>query len=230
MKRTIQQILNEQLALLERVRLLQKGFDLKKLSKMNPREAVEYTKQHFERLGTGASRTVFLYSPKKVLKIAKNTFGYEQNKAELAVSGEKFTTKVFDYGMNKKGEVVWLLSELVRPIQTEEEFEKFSGTSEKVLMDFVSKAVVGNSFEKAKKDLEKDYKTGMGLYKRAGNVAWAEDYLRAIEELKKENPWLKELYYFCQEKKLINDLWAHQWGITPDRRLVILDYGLRAIE
>jgi hypothetical protein len=84
-------------------------------------------------LGAGSSRKTYILSGKKVLKVAMNQFGLEQNKAEVLTSKEtKLVPKIYEY-CNTGGVYYWLISEMVRPLNEDDsselEFEELAGIS-----------------------------------------------------------------------------------------------------
>ena len=81
------------------------------------KEQYRYALQHLPGLGQGSSRRTFqLGNSSKVLKVAVNTAGLAQNKAEVDVYTNPVTkrvvTKTFDFEPNYG----WLVAEAVRPI------------------------------------------------------------------------------------------------------------------
>ena len=90
---------------------------------------LKYAKDNLELLSDGGtSRIVFLLSSKKVLKISLlnlrdpkvNKKGIAQNEAEVRNSQQipNLVTKVFEYAPDYS----WIISELVRPLKSKEEF------------------------------------------------------------------------------------------------------------
>lgn len=73
---------------------------------------------------SGSSRLVFHFGTGKVLKIARNDYGVEQNSAEIFAS-RKFPDLVVKTYDNDPG-YKWILSEAVRTL-SEKEFEQFTG-------------------------------------------------------------------------------------------------------
>lgn len=192
--KTIQQILNEQLILLERLRT-PKEFDLNKLKDFTDiNDRINYARGWLGRdlfLGSGSDREVFIYSPKKALKVARSERGYLQNKAEIE-NQSPYTTKIFNFGVDKDGNVIWLISELVRKIKSSEEFKKFTGLLPWDLIDCLNR-----------------YKL---------------KFVKSLSDEQKK--WFLGLKKFVKEKNLLpEDLYYNQWGVTPDRRVVILDSG-----
>jgi len=89
---------------------------------------VQYAVEFLETLGKGSSRRAFLLSSKYALKIAINEKGIAQNEAELDVftnpKSRAIVAKVYD--ADQEGNK-WLISDLVKPLDSEEEFEQLTG-------------------------------------------------------------------------------------------------------
>jgi hypothetical protein len=88
------------------------------------REMNNYCFDRLETIGEGGSRRVYIYNTLKVLKVAINEFGMEQNSVEASISRESsLCCKIYEVGKDN----LWLLSELVRPLRDENEFEEITG-------------------------------------------------------------------------------------------------------
>lgn len=100
--------------------------NFKKLT--SPGQRIDYAQQNLPEIGYGSSRAVFALSGGKVLKIALNSAGYAQNHAELKVFRDARTkevvTQIFDVDTEK---FAWVVSEIVNPISTPAQFEKYVG-------------------------------------------------------------------------------------------------------
>ena len=102
-------------------------FDLKKFKSLPSSEVmIQYAKTFLDTLGQGSSRRAFLLSGKYALKIALNAKGISQNQAELDVftnpKSKAIVAKVYD----ADDEFNWVISDLVRPLKTPEEFEQLT--------------------------------------------------------------------------------------------------------
>jgi len=86
-----------------------------------------YAKRFLNKLGQGSSRAAYLLSGRYVLKIAINKKGLAQNETEASVytnpKTKEVVAKIHDYDHDYK----WLISDVVNPIKSEEEFEQISG-------------------------------------------------------------------------------------------------------
>lgn len=118
-------------ALVEKIRSA--GFDIREFKRMaqetkSSTPLLSYADEHLQALGTGTTRSAFLLSSTKVLKIAQNSQrGVAQNKAEVQGYNnpkmKQFVAKVFDHDAR----FIYLVSELVRELDTEEEFQMLTG-------------------------------------------------------------------------------------------------------
>jgi len=75
----------------------------------------------------GSSRTVFLLGSKYALKIAMNKKGTAQNEAEMDVSTSPNSKAIFARVHDADDKFLWLISDLVDPIKTPEQFESLTG-------------------------------------------------------------------------------------------------------
>lgn len=102
----------------------------------SPTQFLVYAQKRLPLLGSGTARETFRLSSTKVLKIAKNSsFGREQNRVEVDTftnpSLKPITTRIFNF----HDDYLWLISELVRPIESWEEFESLTGVHEDVFIE-----------------------------------------------------------------------------------------------
>lgn len=86
-----------------------------------------YAMYFLEKLGQGSGRIVFLLDSHRVLKIATNTVGVDQNVTEAGLSAlpeaHQIAARVLEAGPGHD----WLISELVRPLSGTAEFEELTG-------------------------------------------------------------------------------------------------------
>lgn len=83
------------------------SFDMEHFKSINSfKGRVEYCRQHLPKIGEGSSRMVFKIDDEKVIKLAKNRKGLEQNKTEADKGYDEnyfdCIAKVFDYDDNYK--------------------------------------------------------------------------------------------------------------------------------
>lgn len=109
--------------------LMGEKFDLKRFKSLpDERAMLAYASKFLDKLGQGSSRAAFLLSGKYALKIALNDKGLAQNDAELEVftnpKSKPIVAKVYGADENNR----WLISDLVRPLKTPDEFASLTGT------------------------------------------------------------------------------------------------------
>lgn len=144
------------LILLEKIRSKkgQKGimgdhFDMKKFESLfDYHVMIGYANKFLEKLGQGSSRVAFLVSNRYVLKIAMNEKGLAQNEAEIAVYTNPKSRPVVAKVYRSDDEYKWVLSELVKPLQSTSEFKALSGIQWATFVNIMNDSV------KDKKPLE----------------------------------------------------------------------------
>lgn len=182
-----------------------------------------------EQLGRGSARTVFLISPKKVLKVGRGQRGYAQNEAEVEVATNPATkniiTKIFDYDPKYQ----WLISEFVREFREHEKpkFERLAGFDFDLLLNFISEL---DSFE----DVNHIFDFLESMYTSTINSQWSSDPQKNVCNKKRKQLKSKEFITFAinlynifkSSNLLAGDLLSiSHWGQTGDGRVVLLDYG-----
>lgn len=202
------------------------SFSLEELNLLDIDERIEYCKEHTKDIvGEGSSRIVFQLDDEKVLKLAKNERGIEQNRWEHIYTKQhkKFPTlfpSIYYYDREYK----WVISEFVLPAE-EEDFKNCLGISWEKFIDEMSIFVEAVRY---------------GL-PQPGWTITADEF---IQKLKKR--WVNRFYkgglkhkdflielanYFDDEE--LGDGWAdifniHNWGLTIRNKkpaVVILDAG-----
>lgn len=156
-----------------------------------------YARVHLEKLGAGGGRAVYLLNSRHVLKVAFDAGGIEQNRQELQLSGAAAEgIPLARVRQHDQSDGIWLVSDLVRPVRDEYEFELLSGYD----LDF---------FEEALEELLDDDKRGKTPSKGSHDrFLWG-----AFQAVKEGGLAMLDVIHI------------DHWGVTPDRRLVLLDYG-----
>jgi len=176
------------------------NFDLKSFKSL-PNESImqAYAMNYLEPLGQGSSRIAFILSSKKVLKIARNPKGIDQNKAEIQVYTEPATADVAAGIYDADDEGRWVISDLVKPIMSVGEFKSLTGVDWQEFVQDLTASV--SAFARKNK---------MTLPKNA-------------------HEFTKKVYGMAEKgsnRLKLGDLTVlDHWGKTPDGRVVILDYG-----
>lgn len=90
-------------------------------------KAIDYAREILTELGQGSSRIALLLPDKRVLKIAKNKAGIDQNKQELKIflnpSIAKIYTDIYEWDKGKN----WLITEYVQPFNSRDDFQNEIG-------------------------------------------------------------------------------------------------------
>lgn len=174
-------------------------FELRRLN-----DLLEYAGERLEKLGEGSSRVAFILNSRRTLKVAKNVKGRAQNKTESEVSSSSrfghLLARVFAFDSETSS---WLISDLVRPLKSSEEFRQLTGISFYTMTD-----VIDASF--ADGDELSSTLLRFAVHDTT-QKKFLVDLVRMIEEMQLDASELED--------------WEH-WGKTPDGRIVILDYGL----
>lgn len=114
---------------------------------------ISYVKNRLVMSGYGSSRAVFIMSQRYALKLARNEIGIVQNKAEVEYLTEHSTNEAISkhiikvYASDENG--WWVVTDLVRPIKDNKEFEQLTGLTEGELWfwcDKLSNAHYGGDF------------------------------------------------------------------------------------
>lgn len=176
------------------------SFNMKEFQSLPSSEIMTvYAMNYLEPLGSGSSRTAFVLTPKKVLKIARNEKGIAQNQAELQVYTDPATAdaaaKIYDADSQGR----WIIADLVRPLTNPQEFKSLTGVE---WQEFVEDLVATiSAFAR---------KSGMQLR------ASAHEFTKKVFKMAEKG----------SNRLKLGDLTViDHWGKTPDGRVVILDYG-----
>ena len=175
-------------------------FDLKRFKSLkNLGDLHNYAGKYLDKLGEGSSRAAYLMSGRYALKIALNNKGIGQNEAELDVYTNPATKRIIAkiYAADERD--MWLVSDLVKPITSEEEFEQLAGVSWK---DFSKQVYDGIKFHDV--DNASDFSKAVVATAHSNHLMVGD----LIDQL--NSPF----------KSVID-----HWGKTPDGRVVLLDYG-----
>lgn len=173
----------------------------------DPHMMYGYAANSLKQLGEGSSRTVFLLSSGKVLKminIEAPDKGRSQNEAELKMfqnlKTKNIVSKIFDHDIDFN----WLISELVRPITNEEEFASLLNLPDE--LNFNDMMVLAMDHPDEFKKILKEENVDLSNE--------AIDFLEGVVEL----------IYTHDAIPADVEVLEH-WGKTNDSRVVLLDYG-----
>jgi len=105
-------------------------FELNKFKKLPSREVMkQYAYMFLEPLGRGSSREVYTLSSRYALKIARNDKGVAQNEAEVDTFTNPQTKNVVAKVQSFDPDYNWMISDLVKPFDSEQEFQGAAGLS-----------------------------------------------------------------------------------------------------
>ena len=189
------------------------NFDLEEFSKLTSfNKRIQYCQERLKRISSGSSRIVYMVDDTKVLKIAKNEKGLNQNEIEAQYSNyhdiKDITAQVFAYD-NKN---LWIEMELARKV-TPKIFEN----------------VVGISFD--------DYCAGLDKYFEAVNPqralrVWGRSDLDQVKyDAMWDNEFMYDMFTFMGGYDTpVGDLKRlNSYGLVKRNgadSIVLIDYGL----
>ena len=193
---------------------LEKYLELKTISERLKYVRAADTKEpaQFQQLGLGSSRVVYrLPQIGKVIKLAINKAGIDQNKEEIKATRKihqimpeyPIVTKIF--GHDDINNPTWLISEAVSQVEDESEIEDMAGVPIRVFYQIVMHGLEDTT-ETAKR-------------KRFADA-------EVLNVLQNPSPLLKAVSMIHELGLDAGDLtFEDHWGVTADHRLVALDYG-----
>jgi hypothetical protein len=197
--------------------------------------AITYASRRLQLLGKGSSRAVFVYNPKKVLKIAMNQAGVAQNQLESKISRSGKYNEVIAGVFETDPNGLWVISELVVPFmaiddegyeyqfEEEKEFRKHSPIDFKTFQEGIAPR-----FEnKIDFDEEEYEQMGMGRKYPSFREFTKTGPSETVSEIQRKTKLLRTMIKQFGLKK--DDIFIRsQWGRTSDGRIVLVDYGFNA--
>jgi hypothetical protein len=213
---------------------------------------ISYARKFLPELGKGSSRITFALSGGKVLKIATNKAGFEQNKTEVEVftkTKSQYVTTIFDFAPNFK----WIISEIVNPLSLEK-FQQIYGFEDEweveKFFEFLSAAVplikFRNFYKNRADGIRKDYDIylkHLNFAKERNNVEDIAYFENEIEQYQSNLDVMKHSEGMLQNKPLIallagltefvkqsnlhpRDIYYEHLGLNVSGQVKLLDYGL----
>jgi hypothetical protein len=157
-----------------------------------------YARSHLKKLGQGGARAAYLLTSRSVLKIALDIPGIDQNIEEWTISDNTERNAPIARCLQRSTPpMIWIVSELVRPVHSDIEFVELCGYD---LQDVMSEL--------------RDAQRALQLGKHPTERSIGDAFIWSVWKLVSKN----------SIALLDVDKLAH-WGVTADRRLVLLDYG-----
>lgn len=204
-------------------------FSLEELSSLkNYKEMINYTKSFFPSIGKGSSRLVYKMDEEKVIKIAKNDNGVDQNDEEYSkgLSNTPLFAKVYDCDDESR----WIIMEYAPKVKKSQVKELY-GVSFDMISDSIALLFNGVS-PKSRIYIEVDPKAEM-MY--ADFIKWLHDEpTKSIRFSDKLGNFMKNIMIYFRENRLrksdVMDWFTiSNWGIAirnGEPELVIIDMGL----
>lgn len=212
------------------------GFDIRKFKSMDGFNSQNrYAERYLDILGEGSSRVVYYLSSRYVLKISNSAKrGPPQNKAEVDVYTmpglRPVVAAIYDFDDKNYN---WVISEVVREIHSNDEFEELTGIDWYMFQDFIELKLPLDAFIEKRLEIVKRQLKSEENSKHAGNrgsVMWIKQLKEQIEELESlesSNTFLNAVGDLTTKTSLIGGDMSvlKHWGKTADGRVVLLDYG-----
>ena len=202
-------------------------------------QMLEYAANNLKELGRGTSRAAFLLSNRFVLKVAIPEAGEKgtgQNRGELSVytnpASKGMVTAIQDADQQGR----WLVSEIARPLSSEEEFQKLTGVSwEQFVSILKNKNTIQDDFQELDQGI-KIWSRRQQSAQNTGNEAAVQKAANTIQKLnlRKQNlqrmldsEIVKGTFALMEQANVMRGdlLFVDHWGKTADGRVVLLDYG-----
>jgi len=195
---------------------------------------LNYADHFLQPLGEGSSRKAFLYSSKKVLKIAKNDFGLAQNQeeaqnADVGGDAEEFNkrvaTKLYEKSEYFPPGLFWIIVELVNPLRGKSQSEsgytvdhngEYVDEEEEIEDEIKFRELTGVSWSEFCTDLEELVRMCREEMDSSDEIDQTEypDFVKAVAKFAVSNDLI------------MGDLVTlNHWGSTADGRVVLLDSG-----
>lgn len=200
-------------------------FDPKTLSDLTKfpsfEDRMEWVEKNLRFLGQGSSRSAYILDSKRVLKLAINHKGIAQNETEIEVATDpkqkQIYAKIFQYDPKYK----WLVSELVRELNSQDEFHQLTGVEWRYFENIVEMSF---GLKGSRNWQEYVYLIRNHLkYYEGFTDNEAEEYIEKLIS----NKWFFNAMESLKNSSLLGGDIAiiEHWGKTPDQRVVLLDYG-----
>lgn len=199
-------------------------FDLNTFKKIQDEgDRFAYALENLKLLGEGGSRTVFLLSSRFALKVAQSDRGKSQNATEAAISADPKFGQVIARVHQHAPDFSWAVSDLVRPLQSEEEFRNTFGMD---FDDFVEAIQGHGSWHKFGGTPDSDEHVGYSYPSHSSR--WDGPKPTQGNDTVGTSRYVNSLHELIKSKKLHTPelQFIDHWGKTGDGRIVILDYGV----
>ena len=208
---------------------MKNDFSLETLSSLESfKKRASYANSFFKKIGSGSSRIIYKLNDEKVLKLAKNEDGIEQNAEEYdkSLSNTPIFAKVYDVDDDNK----WLIMEYASKIKNNE-VKSLYGVSFDMISDCIS--LIFNSISSNEKIyIDVDKKTEK-MYNDF--VKWMKNISTdSIHFTDKLGYLLKNILIYLKENRVkkvdvMDWFTSDNWGLVKRKNgfeIVIIDMGL----
>jgi hypothetical protein len=153
------------------LKIFESSFDLGEFKKLTSyKDCLKYALNHLTKIGAGSSRVVFDLGDGKILKVAKNAKGIDQNDTECDYSiGTEFVAKLIDCHPDN----LWVIFENAPKVKSTE-FKRIVGIDFKTFQSFIQ--------HEAHRIGAIKFKIG-GMSDEVAQDLWENDFCAAIAEL-----------------------------------------------
>lgn len=238
-KEAIKQIIKEIVSLMRKEpepKPSSKQFDFESFKKKiksrdwnNKWEAINSAKDNLTELGQGTSRIAFLLPDRRVLKVAKNEAGIDQNKQELKIflnpSIAQIYTKIYEWDKGRN----WILTEYVKPFNSRNDFLRETGIRYSVFETLLSD--VRKWLARDLQDLRELYEEMLELSKSEPLKYDEEEIKNKIEGIdkiidnEKAYNFFTRLINLMQRGLIEKDFVYKHFGKSSDGQIKLYDYG-----
>lgn len=231
------------------------GFDMPKFKSMegNYRRQHRYAESKLEKLGEGSSREVYLLSNRHVLKMAipkerTAARGVAQNEAEVEAYTNPKMKPVLSKIYDADSRYLWIVSELVRPLDYREFFETIGIRNEEILQEVIKRYIDADYnvedarqyFQSKINELQERIDNEKRMLRNPKIIDFKKNWLeRGIKSMTKkigliqehidayDNSFVKLILELEDEFEILlaDTKRFNHWGKTADGRIVLLDYG-----
>jgi len=176
---------------------------------------------HFklQKIGEGSSRIVYILDNSRVIKLARDERGIEQNTLESAAGVDPQVDQLVARVLDRADDFSWVVAQKVKPLQTggsdTARVEKIIGTSWNEVREAMGLKSAGEYESTPKLGQAKQVEKGSAAEVGTGCLQ-GEDFIQAVKSFMNR-----------YEGMLLGDLGKlSSWGVNDAGCLVLLDYGI----
>lgn len=181
-------------------------FSFEEFSRLKtPEDRIAYCSTRLPKLGSGTARTVFELNNLNVIKVSTSSAGNDQNKVEAQAEQCSTVQGLFASVSRSASDFSWIVMEKVRPLDNGGQFKKLLKLTEYDVFSTLT------------------YWYAQNMQNARHTQFEPENYDKVLR-----NPYVKKLIEVMKTCDLLpGDLSKFSsWGVTPDNRVVLIDFGL----